>query len=302
MSFLFGSAPSVSTFTPTPVSSLDPQQSLIEQLLGAQFGGGANSIFPQGYGGQLSAPLSGLQGTSLASLEAALSPSAGAAGQTGGAQSQAISTLEGFTNAPPVDTKAMYNSSVLQPLQHTFETTTLPDVVSALGGSAGGPRSTAATTGVTEAANNFENTLANTTATLGYNTQMAANNQALTAAQALPGAAAAPIQTLLQTLQAGAVPQQTQQTADTAGLQQYLQQQGFSQQGIQDLLALLGTKTTTETQPVVSPGQSGLLSSVLGNTGLGNAVGSSLLSSGGGSGAASGVGSLLDFASSFFGG
>lgn len=283
---LFGTSSQLTTVPNTLQSSLNPQQTQAQDYLMALLGASGSSVFPN-YTGQLSAPLSSLQSSSLEGLSQAGLGATQAAGGTGNTQSTAMNALNNILTTGAQNYQPYYQANVVQPLTQQFEQTTLPNIVSALGGSLGGPQSTAAMQGVTQAANNFENTLASANTSLAFNTaQQAAQNQ-LTAANESTAVSQAPINTLTSLLSAGAVPQQTQQTADTAAYQNYLTQMGFTQQDITNLLSFLNTQTqTAANQHVVMPGQSGALSAVLGNAGLGSALGGWL---GGGSAAAGGA-------------
>lgn len=286
ISGIFGSKPSVSTFTPTPVNTLDPAQMQAEQELIAALrgtGGTPQSVFPS-YGGQLAAPASPLQTTSLDALQNLVTGSGRAGAGASGVQSADLATLTKIMQGQPTDLNSYYNTNVLQPLQHTFETTTLPAIMSALGGSQGGPRSTAAVSGVTDASNNFMNTLAATQGDLALKTGQLNTTNQLTAASQTPAAAASPLTALINELTAGAVPQQLSQTALTLPYQQFQYNQQQTQTALTDLINLLAAKTTTTTQPVVSPGQPGLLGGLLGNAGLGSSFGNFLFGGGGGGG------------------
>ena len=227
------------------------------------------------YNGQLSAPLSGLQSSSLDALSGGVAGTQNAISGSGQNQSNAMGALNNILTSGPQNYQPYYQANVVQPLTQQFEQTTLPNVVSALGGSLGGPQSTAAVQGVTQAANNFENTLASANTSLAFNTaQQTAQNQ-LTAANEATTVSQAPINSLTSLLSAGGVPQATQQAADTAGYQNYLNQMGFTQNDINSLLAFLGTQTqTVANQNVVTPQSPNMLSGLLG--GLGGSLGKSL--------------------------
>jgi hypothetical protein len=266
--YIFGKGQSTSQIGLGTTPSLDPmQQSAETNILSALSAGGWSqngyqSPFPA-YTGEVAAPVAPLQNMSLDALTAALGGAQSAGTGTGQGQSTAINTLQSVENQTAPDLTSYYNTNVLQPLQHTFEQTTLPNIVSALGGNQGGPQSTAAQGAVGDAANNFMNTLASTQAQIALQQQQATTNNRIGAASAATAVNQAPIQTLMSILQAGGVPQQIQQTGDTAQAQNYYQGQQGYQTGLSDLLNLLSQKTTNANDVVVDPGSQGLLSSVI---------------------------------------
>ena len=279
MGFLFGSSPSVSNFVPTVVNTLDSSQQTAESnLINALTTANGNPFGT--YSGPLTAGPSQLQSTSLDALQNLVNPAAQAAQSVAPAQKTAIDTLTNVQNSTPQDLTGYYQTNVLQPLQDTFQNVTLPSIVSALGGSEGGPQSTAAVQGVTQAAKNFGNTLAGTQGNLALNTAQLNTSNKLAAAGQTPSVTAAPQNTLNTTLTAGGIPQELAQQSLTAQNQQQQLQNTNQQQQLADLLQLLGTKTTTTSTPVVNPGQSGLLTSALGglagNSGFGSSLGSYL--------------------------
>ena len=230
------------------------------------------------YSGQLSAPLSGLQSSSLDALSGGVTGMQNAISGSGQTQSNAMGTLNNILTSGPQNYQPYYQANVVQPLTQQFEQMTLPNVVSALGGSLGGPQSTAAVQGVTQAANNFENTLASANTSLAFNTaQQTAQNQ-LTAANEATAVSQSPINALTSLLSAGGVPQTTQQAADTAGYQNYLNQMGFTQNDITNLLSFLGTQTqTAANQNIVTPQAPGMLSGLLAGLGAGGGKSTSAL-------------------------
>lgn len=271
MDTLFGSSPQIKTVPTRFTNRLDPFQQTGESTLATALGGAPGTGFAP-YGGELSAPLTGLQSQSLEALTAALMPTGG----TRETQNQANSTVQSLMTQGPQDFTDYYRTNVEQPLTQTFQERTLPTILSALGGSLGGPQSTAAVQGVTKAGRDFENTLAATSSKLAFDTGQATANRQLAAASAAPAIARSPIDTLIQTLTAGGTEQATRQAADTAKYTDYLKQQGFKQQDIANLLALLGLNTQVADQNVVDPGSPGLVGTFLGSQGGSSAAGSIL--------------------------
>lgn len=299
MSFLFGSAPQTQSVPITLQSSLSGPQQSAQTTLSNTLAAGPTSLFPT-YGGQLTAPLDPLQTSSLSALSAGPGGLAPAAGNAGNVLGTAQNALTGILNSGPTDLNSYYQTNVLAPLQKTFQDVTLPSIMSASGGSAGGYESTSQNDLLARAASDFSTTLAATQGGLAFQTGQQNITNKLQAAQESPALSAAPTSILGQILSAGGVPQGNAQTSLSNLYNQYLQTQQFSQTGIQDLLAFLGIPTqTAANQPVVQGGSSGLLSSLLGNSGLGTAAGAGLASlfGGGGGGAAAGAaGGLLAFA------
>lgn len=294
MSFLFGSAPSVSSVPIHLQSQLDSPQTIIE---GNVAGGALNTnpfnVFP-GYTGNLTAPLDPLQSASIATAGGLQSGEGGAVTQVGPTQATGLTTLQQILQSGPQDLNSYYQSNVLTPLKTTFEQTTLPDIVSALGGSAGGYQSTAASKAVSDATNNFMNTLAATQGQLAYQTGQQNISNKLQAAGLIPQVGAAPLATLAGTTALGGVAQQNQQQFLTNLYNAYLQQNNYGQTAIGDMLTYLGIPTqTAANQPVSSPGQPGLLSSALGASGPAmGALVSGLFGGGGGAAAGAGAGAV----------
>lgn len=221
-------------------------------------------MFPA-YTGQLTAPLDPLQTASIGGVGSATAGLPSSAAGIGATQQSAETALQKILQGGPQDLTGYYKTNVLDPLNQTFQQVTLPSIVSALGGSAGGPQSTAAQSAVAQATNNFMNTLAATQGGLAYQTGQADFANKLQAAQLTPGVTAAPTNTAAALTNLGGVSQANQQAALTAQYQDYLNQQKFTQQGIGDVLQYLNTQTqTAANQPVASQGSSGSLGSILG--------------------------------------
>ena len=286
-----GSAPSVSS---TTQPTIDPaQQALLSSLAGTL--GGAGSIgstlnFGQvqpSLTGQYGAPLSGLQQTSLTGIENLVNGFTGGAQGTpqGSAQAfgTALNTAQGVQTNPPVsmiDPTAAYQQGVVQPLTQDFNQYVIPTINANYGRSAGGGYSSDSLGARNQAGTNLARTLAQQGSQYTLAAQQANQGAQATNAQlALGGATATPgivgaeasLPLSLATaqegilsggLQAGAVPQQTQQTQLTG---QYNDFQSILQQIQNQLADALGLSTagTQQTQTVVNPGQTGFLPSLL---------------------------------------
>ena len=270
VSSIFGSSPSVTSYTPSLQSNLNASQTTAEQELMAALQGSngtAQSAF-QANTAQTSAPVNATQAMSLAGLENYASGN----NSSSAGQQNAINTLNSVMGSTPQDLTGYYNTNVLNPLKQTFGQITMPSVVSALGGSAGGAQSTAAQNAVAQAANNFSNTLAQTQGTLAYDTGQSNITNRMAAANNMAAASQSPVQMLMNVLQGGTTAQQAQQTADTATATGVNQTNTNTQTILADILALLGQNQQVQSQPVVLGGQNGLLSSLLGSAGTGSAL------------------------------
>lgn len=261
----------VSSNDPGNQSTLDPRQNLLFDQLTTALQQGPGNIFPQ-YQGQVTTPLSNLQNVSLAGLEGAVPGASGAAAGGGALQSQGQNTLASILGSQPTDLTSYFKTNVFDPLNQTFQGTTLPSIMSALGGSAGGPQSTASAKAVTDATNQFEQTLASTQGNLALQQGQLNTQNKLTAAGQVPGMAASPITSLLSLLSAGAVPTQQQQSNQQQLLNLFNQNQNQTQTGIVDLLNAIFGKTTTPNNTVVTPGFSGGLNQQ-GASSIGNLLG-----------------------------
>lgn len=287
MSFLFGSSPSYSNTNPGTHSTLSPQQTQIENELSSFLGSMGN--FQNNYSGQLTAQLTPQQ---LATIQAFTGASGGAQGNLAEAQggySSAINTLEGVENSGPADFSNYYKTAVEQPLEQTFNQQTLPSLQRAFAASAGGGSSSDYMSGVNQAADNLDSTLAgaaSSTALSEYNTNQ---TNKLNAASELGGLYSLPTAALGSILNAQGQVQQTQQATDT-NAEQFAQQGVQNNQSLAQLLAqFLGTPTTASNNTVVTPGQSSGIGQLL--SGLGS-IGGLFGNNAGGTSAASG---LLNF-------
>lgn len=276
---------------PGAYQTLDPTQQLIEGLMGSYLGGtgGPGGVFPGYQAPPTGTPppgypsLSPLQTMSLDSLSAML-PGAGqpSAGQTGVTELQRLAT-KGLP-----DLQGTFQKGIVDPLEMTLTQDILPQVTSALGASEGGPHSTAAGGAMRDIMTNF----ARTAMSQGAGLATAGTALQEGAAGDLPGAAgtvaAQPLSLVESLLSAGSVPTTFGQQRYATGLnmfgsplQQYALGTGNIQQGLGDILNLLGTTTTrpglmAPGTAVVNQGQPGLVQSLLGNQGFGTAVGNAI--------------------------
>jgi hypothetical protein len=281
-----GSAPSVKS---TTQSTVDPTQQALLDSLGGMLGGsqGAGSAYNFGQlqpslTGQYGAPMSQLQQTSLTGIENLVNGYTGgpASAQPGNAQafSTALNTAQGIQQHPPVsmiDPTAAYQQGVVQPLTQDFNQQVIPSINANYGRSAGGGFSSDSLSARNQAGTNLARTLAQqgsqfTLAADQANQGAQATNAqlALGAATATPGLAAAPLgldtaqESLLGGgLQAGAVPQATEQTQLTGQYNDFQSILNQIQQKIADALGL-STASTQQTQTVVNPGSTGFLPSL----------------------------------------
>ena len=274
-SYIFGSGPSTSTVSPQPVNQLDPYQQGAEDYLYQQLPGPTSNFLASTaspYSGQLTAPVGDLQQQALDSFSNQQTTSDALVNQLTSGQSaplnQSLAALEGglTTAQSPATADAYFQNAVAAPQEQNFTQNVLPSIVSALGGNAGGPQSTAASSAVTQATNNLETTMGQ------EQQQFAAGEQSLlptlasdlsTTALAPLGAATQGLANAGQTLTAGGVPQSIAQAGLTNTAGQYQTNFSDTQSFLNDLLGMIGESTTTPQDVVVNPGSSGLLSSVV---------------------------------------
>lgn len=280
---LFGSPPSVKSVPITLQPSLNTQQQGAQgTLLGAlQNGQNPTSAF-QGINYPLNVNLSGLQNTSLQALQDLIGGSKTAAQGGQNLQGQAQNTLTNVMNSSPQDLTSYFKTNIFDPLNDTFQNTTLPSIASFFGGSLGGPQSAAAATAVGDASKSFEQTLASTQGQLAYNTAEQNIANKLSAANQVPTLANEGLQQLISILGGGSVDTQNQQQNVQNQLSGTNQTNQTIQQQLLDLIAYLNVQTQTPAnQAVSSSGSTGLLGGVLGglagNAGLGSALGALLL-------------------------
>lgn len=261
-------SPSASSFNPNsasnpPANALDPAQTSMEAMLAKILGAGPEGLFPN-YNGQLTTAPSSLQNTSLAALEAsapgiAKAATNGAAGET---QTASMDALRSILGSKPEDLTSYYKTNVFDPLNRTFQQNTLPTVLSALGGSIGGPQSTGAQRAIGDVTNTFDQTLAATQAQLAHQAIQDLVQNKIAAAQQVPSATAAPIANLLSLLAAGKVPTDLNQANLKALYDEFTAQNNRKQTGISDLLNFIFSKTTTiPNSTIVDPGSPGLTAS-----------------------------------------
>lgn len=243
------------------VSSLSPEQSQVMSWLGPMLQGrGINS---SSYGGPLTAPLSGLQNTSLAALEQAALPTAET--QAGGAPvGAANNALTSILNQGPQFSAGVFDQAVAQPMMKNFNERVIPALQSAYGPNAGGISSSDFTKNINFAAEDLGKTLA----AQGANFALQNEGNIIGAANQAGGLATGGTQDLVKTLMAGQVPQANAQATLTNNYDAFLQQQQMSESFVRDLLGYgsVGTQNA-----VVNPGQPGFLQSMA--PGIGEAGG-----------------------------
>jgi hypothetical protein len=249
----FSSKPSASGFSSGQTQTLDPAQSQMESFLLQALSKSPSQVFPT-YQGDVTTPLSGLQNTSLAALEQGVPGAQGALAGSGKLQGQGQTALGGILTGGPQDLQKYYETNVFAPLNRTFQQTTLPSIASALGGSAGGPQSTAAAKAYSDAGTNFMQQLAATQGQLAFDTGQADIRNKISAAQQVPGMAASPLQSLLSFLTAGGVPTQQDMTNKALQYKQYVDEQARTQAAISDLMGSTFASSSRPNTTVIDPG------------------------------------------------
>jgi hypothetical protein len=278
---LFGSAPKVQT-----QPSINPQQQALLSGLGPQVSGqypGSTLNFGQvqpNLTGQYAAPMSDLQNLSLGGIGNLIR------NYTGGPASQGvaaeplgagIASGEAALTANPVsmiDATSAFNKGVVQPLTEDFSQYVIPAISGQYGRGAGGTFSSDQQGARQEAGQGLARTLAQQGSLFSLDAAKAnqaaqAQNAQLqaTARAQLPGLVGAPLnmdiaqQGLLSGgLEAGAVPQQTEQRQLFGQFQDY---QGILAQIAQQLQLALGAGTASTQNQIVQPGQTGLIPMLL---------------------------------------
>lgn len=215
--------------------------------------------------------------------------------------------------AQQIDPTAAFKSGVVQPMTDDFLARTLPAIAGQAGGSAGGAYGSGAAASRQTAATNLERTLSQTGSQYALGAQQANQNANLNAAEANQSAGlqagiagkSLDLSTMLANLQAqltagvsnqGAATQSNQQRLAALGLSPTVSTLpetttganiGLSTAGLDSffkmLASMIGASTggTQQTVGVGSGGSTGLLGGLLGNAGLGSAIGG--LFGGGGS-------------------
>jgi len=259
---LFGDDPST---TQTTMPNLDPtQQSRLDSLISALTPAINNfATTPTAYTNPFSAPLSNLQSMSLTALEGLSQQMASAP-----IYQQSQDSLMKAMTSNPQDINDYFTNAVANPLMKQFQTQLLPQLQGTFAGNnAFGSDKLRATNVLTQ---NLTDSLASQRSTMAYNAFNDNANRALTAAGQVPAVTAAPITNQMSTLQAGAVPQQQQQTELTGQYQDYLNTQQQQNTQIQALLSALGVKTN-DNVVTANPGTSGSAGSIL--SGIGSIAG-----------------------------
>ena len=278
-----GSAPSVNT---TTESTIDPtQQGLLSALAGQLGGQGIGSalsfgqVQPQLAGTQYAAPTSNLQNISLTGMENLVQAYTGgnvsSSPNNAGPLNAAVNATQTGATTPAVsmiDPNQAFQQGVVQPLTQDFNQNVIPSINGNFGRSAGGTFGTDALAGRQTAGTNLARTLAQSGSTFAL--QAGEANQAAQATNAqLEQSAASLLPRLLGTpgaldlqqqqilgggLQAGGVPQATQQAQLTGEQNDFSSMLQQIQQRLTDALGL-STAGTQQTQSVVNPGSQGFL-------------------------------------------
>lgn len=256
---IFGSEPEAKT-TQQPVLT-DLQRSAMDQLISQILSSG--KITPEGaykpYEGQFTAGMSGLQNSSLAALEALAMKQVEGAGT---AQKALTGVVESGGN--PVDVSKVFDTNVAQPMMYDFTNKILPQLNAHFAGNAAfGSDKKKQTEILTK---NFSDSLVNARAKMEFDSMNQANQNLMTAANALPGVNNQAITSIMQALSGGAVPQATAQNELTAKYQDWLRGQTASQANVQALLAAIGLPAF-QNITTVTPGTQGLLGAMLSGSG-----------------------------------
>ena len=126
--FLFGTKPRVET---RELDLLSPeQQALLKDLLSQFTKEGGGAFDPEGFAGELSAGLGGLEQTSLAALEQSALSSA----DPNNILNQAGDALKKIFATGPSDTTDFFNTNIRDPALKSFEETVLPGISRDFGG------------------------------------------------------------------------------------------------------------------------------------------------------------------------
>lgn len=284
LDFLFGSDPSTDIQTK---STLTPdQQNAAKQLYSYLSGvGSPTNVTP--YGGQLAAPLSSLQSTSLAALE----QRAMQLGTGDPALQTASQTLTDILGSGPQDWSQYFKTNVETPMIQDYQENIKPGVAARYADQFfGSQRVSADQINERNLVDSITKARAST-AMSEYDTNI---QQKLSALGLVPSVTAARTNELMNTLSAGAVPQQTQQTADTAAYQEFLRQQQTQQNRASLLASFLGIPMQ-ENIVTQNAGTTGLIPGLLEGMapGIGKAVGASLFPSAGAAGSLASLIGLL---------
>jgi hypothetical protein len=299
--FFLGSAPKVTQEPSTPTTGAAQQgvQGTIAQAIQALLGGGSvgGLSATQAYGQPLTAQLDPTQLAIIQALSPGSAATTGAQNTTNAAQNALLQTLSG----QPQNYSQYFQQDVATPLQQTFAQQTIPALKAAFAGSSGGLTSGSNTpagsgpgqgpgTGyqgaVGQATQNLNQQLQQAMTALSTQAITNASQQQVQGEGLSPSVSASPLSNLLTQYQGVSPVQTTQQSTLTNNYQAYLQQLAQLQQLLGTGSGFSTAGTVAPGNTVVSPGQTGLLSSILGGVSSGAGQGLGQLIGGGGGSAA----------------
>lgn len=224
---LIGSAPKTK-FTTLP--TVTPEQASAYDALLKELGGAASTQ----YGGQLGAPLSSLETTSLAGLEQA----ALAAAQPDSAYARGENALAGILGAGPQDFTDYYKKAVEEPFLREFNEQVLPGISRRFAPS--GFYSSDRIRQDELAQRNAAEGLGRTYAELAYKARQDDTTNKLAALGLLPQVAGARSSALAGFLQAGAVPREAAALNNQLQYEEFVRQQAQAEDRRKALIAALG--------------------------------------------------------------
>lgn len=278
MDQVFGTSPGV-TQAPN-VSSINPVQLMLQQLVAGQLSSAIPSLFGNVQSGQpalpaptqFAAPLTNTQ-TGLIGDIVGNATGGNAPAITG----DATTALKQILSGQPQDYSQYFKDSIAAPLENTFSTQTLPAIKAAFAQSAGGPTSTGMNTGysaaVGDATNSLNQTLQSAMSSLGATAATNAANNQVAGVNAAPNLAASTLQNLVTGLGAATLPQQTQQTQLTGQANWANTALNFLNSILGGGINLSGQGTIQQGNTVVTPGSPGYFGSILGGAGQGAGAG-----------------------------
>ena len=269
MGDLFGSSPSTSVINPGTYSTLDQSQQGVQSILSAFFGNQGN--FTNNYSGQLAAPLTAGQSSTINDFTNASSGVASNLGTTNAGLGTAEASLTGLANSTPASFANYFQNSVVAPNEQVFNQQTLPSVERAFAGSAGGTTGSEYGSALNQATQNLDQTLSGAASSAALTEFNDAQQTKLSADSQLASNSNLPAQQLSTILGAQGQAQSTNQLADTLA-QQFSQQGVTNNQSFASLLnSFLNTTTLAPNDVVTQQGTQGGLGSLL--SGLGSIFG-----------------------------
>jgi hypothetical protein len=229
--------------------------------LSALFGNQGN--FTNNYSGQLAAPLTAGQSSTINDFTNASSGVASNLGTTNAGLGTAEASLTGLANSTPASFANYFQNSVVAP----NEQQTLPSVERAFAGSAGGTTGSEYGSALNQATQNLDQTLSGAASSAALTEFNDAQQTKLNADSQLASNSNLPAQQLSTILGAQGQAQSTNQLADTLA-QQFTQQGVTNNQSFASLLnSFLNTTTLAPNDVVTQQGQQGGLGSLLGGLG-----------------------------------